>query len=135
MAAEKSNQTENHRVVSLKVYLGIWGSLLVLTAMTIRISLINLGGWNVVIALLIASIKGMLVALFFMHLYYDKKIYSIVFSMGLVLLSIFIGLTMFDTLNRGEIYEIKAEKVKKEAVIYDSLAAPDTSAVKDSTAR
>ena len=123
-----SEKSRDHRAPYLKIYIAIWLGLLILTAMTIRVSFINLGGWNVVFALLIASIKGSLVALFFMHLYYDKKIYSIVFSMGLVILSIFIALTMFDTLKRGDIYEIKAESLKKEAVIYDSLSAPDTSA-------
>jgi len=132
MAYGSSKKEKGAHGVSVKVYVAVWLGLLILTAITIRISFINLGGWNVVIALLIASVKGMLVALFFMHLYYDKKIYSIVFSMGLVLLSIFIGLTMFDTLNRGEIYEIKAEQLKKEAVIYDSLPAPDTLSAPDS---
>jgi cytochrome c oxidase subunit 4 len=121
--------TESHgrpHVTPLKVYLTVGIALLILTAMTVRISFIHLGGWNVVVALLIASTKGALVALFFMHLLYDKKMYAIVFSMGLLFLSIFLALTMFDTLRRGDIYEIKTEHLKKKATIYENMPAPDS---------
>jgi cytochrome c oxidase subunit 4 len=125
----EKGSTENHgraHVTPLKVYLTVGIALLILTAMTVRISFIHLGGWNVVVALLIASTKGALVALFFMHLYYDKKMYAIVFSMGLLFLSIFLALTLFDTLSRGDIYEIKTEHLKKEAIIYENMPAPDS---------
>jgi len=120
--------SEKNHIIPLGVYLGIGAILLTLTAITITVSFINLGGWNVVVALIIASIKGSLVALFFMHLKYDNKLYSIVFSMGLLFLSIFIALTLFDTLRRGDIDILKAEPIKKEAVIYDNMPAPDSAA-------
>jgi len=123
---ESSNKTNTAHVTPLSVYFGVASALFILTGTTIAVSFIPLGGWNVVVALLIASIKGSLVALFFMHLYYDKKIYSIVFSMGLVFLSIFIALTMFDTLRRGEIYSIKGQPIVKEAPMYDKMAPPDS---------
>lgn len=127
MNTESTKSKSGEHVLPLSVYFGVAFGLLALTGITVTVSFIHLGGWNVVVALLIASIKGSLVALFFMHLYYDKKIYSIVFSMGLLFLSIFIALTMFDTLRRGEIYTIKAEPINKEAKMYENLAAPDTS--------
>lgn len=126
MGKESKEDQGRHHVTSLKVYLTVGVTLLILTAITVRVSFIHLGGWNVVVALLIASTKGALVALFFMHLYYDKKMYAIVFSMGLVFLSIFLALTMFDTLRRGDIYEIKTEHLKKEATIYENMPAPDS---------
>jgi cytochrome c oxidase subunit 4 len=123
---ESSEERDRQHVTPLKVYLTVGIALLILTAITVRVSFIHLGGWNVVAALLIASTKGALVALFFMHLYYDKKMYAIVFSMGLLFLSIFLALTMFDTLRRGDIYEIKTEHLRKEATIYDNMPAPDS---------
>lgn len=126
MSEGQERNSNTQHVTPLKVYLGVGLALFCLTALTVKISFIHLGGWNVVIALLIASIKASLVALFFMHLLYDRKIYGIVFSMGLVILSIFIALTMFDTLRRGEIYEIKAQPINKEAAIYKNLAPPDS---------
>ena len=125
MNAEKHDKSGQH-ITPLNVYLGIGSILLALTAITITVSFIDLGGWNVVVALIIASIKGSLVALFFMHLLYDKKIYSVVFSMGLLFLSIFIALTMFDTLRRGDIDLMKAGPINKEASMYDNMPAPDS---------
>ena len=61
-------------IVPLRVYLGIGAALMVMTAVTVGVSFIHLGGWNVVVALTIASIKATLVALVFMHLLYDKKL-------------------------------------------------------------
>ncbi|MEE9553227.1 MAG: cytochrome C oxidase subunit IV family protein [candidate division Zixibacteria bacterium] len=123
-----THDKSGHHITPLNIYLGIGLTLLVLTAVTITVSFVDLGGWNVVVALIIASIKGSLVALFFMHLLYDKKIYSIVFSMGLLFLSIFIALTMFDTLRRGDIDIIKSEPINKEASIYENMPVPDTTA-------
>ncbi len=126
MERESAGNHEKPHVTPLKVYLTVGIALLALTAITVRISFIHLGGWNVVVALLIASTKGALVALFFMHLYYDKKMYAIVFSMGLLFLSIFLALTLFDTLRRGDIYEIKTEHLRKEATIYENMPARDS---------
>ncbi len=120
------NRNSHHHIAPLWLYLAIGGALLVLTAVTITVSYIDLGGWNIVVALVIASIKGSLVAMFFMHLYYDKKIYTIVIVMGLLFLSIFISLTMFDTGRRGDIYEIKSEPIKPEADFYKELPPADS---------
>jgi cytochrome c oxidase subunit IV len=125
-----SNNTGDH-ITPLRVYLTVATALLILTAVTVRISLINLGGWNLVVALAVATLKATLVALFFMHLLYDKKIYMIVFGVGIVFLAIFIALTMFDTLERGAVNPIEAGSIKKSAVIYDHNTADTTRA--DST--
>jgi cytochrome c oxidase subunit 4 len=53
---------------SRRVYFGVFAALLVLTVVTVLVSYVDLGLMNVVVALLIASAKASLVALFFMHL-------------------------------------------------------------------
>jgi cytochrome c oxidase subunit 4 len=90
-------------------YLIVGFLLLSLTAATIAISFIDLGSWNVVIALIIASVKATLVLLFFMHLYYDSKLYLLIFLLSVIFLTIFITFTMFDTLRRGEVIKIEAK--------------------------
>ena len=70
--------------------------LLILTAITVGASYINFGSGNVAIALFIASIKAILVALFFMHLKDDKPMYGIIAAAGFVFLGIFL---MFDLLD------------------------------------
>lgn len=114
-------QTENssHHIIPVKIYLGVFAALLILTAVTIAVSIIDLGGFNVVVALVVAGIKASLVALFFMHLLYDNKLNLVIFLTAITFLVIFITFTMFDTMHRDDIYLIKSEKINENAPIYD----------------
>jgi cytochrome c oxidase subunit IV len=117
-----SDQTQahpEHRVPS-KVYLLVGAALLVLTAITVAISYIPLGGYNLVIALAIATLKAALVAMFFMHLLYDNRMYFIIVITALSTLTIFIVLTLFDTLNRGLLDSQVARPIQEQAIIYRS---------------
>jgi len=91
---------------------------MILTAVTVMVSFIDLGPYNVSVALLIASVKALLVAFFFMHLFYDNKLYLVIFAMALLFLTIFLTFTMFDTTTRGAIDMEKASPINKEATIY-----------------
>ena len=55
---------------------GVILALLILTGITVAVSYVNLGFYNVPIALFIASTKSSLVLLFFMHLKYDGFVKS-----------------------------------------------------------
>ena len=58
----------------VRLYLMVFGALLVLTVVTVAVAELHLViGAAVAVALLIATIKGSLVALFFMHLKWDWK--------------------------------------------------------------
>jgi cytochrome c oxidase subunit 4 len=72
-------------------------ALLILTGITIGASYIDLGSGNVVVALIIATIKASLVVLFFMHLRWDKPVYGIVAMAGFLFLGIFL---MFDLMDQ-----------------------------------
>jgi len=125
-------------VTPLKVYLTVATLLLVFTGLTVAVSKVHLGPWNAIVALTIASIKGLLVALFFMHLLYDNKIYALVVGTAIVILAIFIGLTMADVLRRGDIYENQASPINPQAKIYKhsgtmSSATLHGAAIPDST--
>jgi cytochrome c oxidase subunit 4 len=52
----------------LRTYFAVWGALLLGTFLTYEVALIDLGPFNSVVALVIATTKALLVALFFMHL-------------------------------------------------------------------
>ncbi|MBN1479921.1 hypothetical protein EH223_18515 [candidate division KSB1 bacterium] len=119
-----SEQHKEH-ILPIKAYLGVAGALFILTMVTVAVSYINLGGWNAVVAVSIASFKVSLVALFFMHLKYDNKINLFIFLIGISFVTLFIIFTMFDTLRRADIYEIKAKPIKEKAHIYER--APDDS--------
>ena len=113
-----------HRVLPISLYLLIGGALIVMTLATVIIASFDFGGWNIVIALSIASFKGSLVALYFMHLKYDNGIFTIVFISSLIFLALFITFTMFDTHHRGDINEDTIGPIRLHATIYDDNGSP-----------
>ena len=96
-----SHEDHNH-VVPLKVLAGVWGALLVLTWITVTASWIDLGNLNIVIALAIAVVKSAFVALYFMHLRYDKPFNAVVLVGTLCFVVLFIGLAMMDVFHYRE---------------------------------
>jgi cytochrome c oxidase subunit 4 len=114
---EKSDRLETH-IQPVKLYLGIAVALLILTITTAVVAQIPLGPYNLVVAIAIATTKALLVALFFMHLFYDSKFYLVIFSMAIIFLGLFIILTMFDTMRRGDIYPAVAKPIQEESYIY-----------------
>jgi cytochrome c oxidase subunit IV len=81
-------------------YIIVWIALLILTVLTWGVSYINLGMGNVAVALLIASLKAALVALFFMHLRYENRLVWAFALVPLLFLALIIFGTLADTLSR-----------------------------------
>ncbi len=104
----------------LKTYLIVGLLLIMLTGVTVGVSFIDLGGFNVAIALVIAATKALLVAFFFMHLLYDSKLYLTIFSTAVIILTAFLILIMFDINTRGDIDQITVDPISKSAVIYQN---------------
>ncbi len=88
-------QTNQH-ISSYKLLSGVLVSLLILTCVTVGISYVDMGFYNVPIALLIASTKATIVLLFFMHLKYEGKAIVISFTSTVIFLCIMIGFTFWD---------------------------------------
>ena len=63
----------SEHILSSKLYYGIWATLLVLTVVTAKVATIDLGPFNTIVALLIATFKALLVILFFMHVKYTSE--------------------------------------------------------------
>jgi caa(3)-type oxidase subunit IV len=82
-------------------YWGIFSALIVLTLLTVRISYYDFGKANIIIAILIATLKASLVATFFMHLRHDKLFNTLAFLSAFLFLAIFILLTYDDLGIRG----------------------------------
>ena len=82
-------------------YLKVWVALMVLTAATWGLSSFHIpGAAGVAVALAIASVKGGLVALFFMHLYDQPGPNRLVLLTSLVFVTLLIGLTILDNATR-----------------------------------
>lgn len=101
MAQPQQHEDEYTHVVPASLYIGIWAALMVLTLTTVLASFAELGPFNIVVALLIATVKGTLVILFFMHLRYSPKLTIAAVIASVFFLFIMFSLTMTDYLSRG----------------------------------
>ena len=86
-------------------------SLLVLTGLTVGISYIEFGSLNIVVAMLIATVKATLVCLYFMHLKYDNRVNQVVFVSAFVFLFIFVFCTISDVMFRPSVKAVKALEI------------------------
>jgi cytochrome c oxidase subunit IV len=87
----------SEHIVPVKVYLVIFLSLMVGTALTIWAGLQDFPGpLNVVIALTIAVIKATLVVLYFMHVRYSSRLIWVIFASALFWMGILFALTFSD---------------------------------------
>ena len=80
-----------HHIVPLGLYALVGITLLVMTGVTYWVATLNLGPFNTIVALTIASFKATLVVLIFMHVKYTSEkltkavIASAIFFLGLLL--------------------------------------------------
>jgi caa(3)-type oxidase subunit IV len=95
---------QEHHVLDVGVMVKIGVTLLILTAITVATSRIDLGVLNFPLAMLIATAKALLVCMFFMGLKYDHKENSVIFATAFLFLLIFVGFTASDIFFRGDVY-------------------------------
>ena len=86
---------------SPRLYWKTCAALMVLLAMTWSIGYLNLGMFNVIIALAIAITKALLVALFFMHIKGSSRLLHLAMAVGVIWFIIMLSLTLGDYLTRG----------------------------------
>ena len=81
----------------LKTYFAVWAALLMGTLLTYEAAKIDLGRFNAAVALIIATTKALLVALFFMHLKgASEKLLKLVVASTIFFLILLLALSMFD---------------------------------------
>ncbi|MGD0801932.1 MAG: cytochrome C oxidase subunit IV family protein [Terracidiphilus sp.] len=90
-----------HPIVGPKVYVAILFALLAGTGLTVWASFIDLGPWNPVIALAIASTKAILVVLFFMHVKYSSKLTKLTVCSGIFMFLVLVSMTLTDYISRA----------------------------------
>ena len=97
------DHAQNHAVhiVPLWIYFSVFGALMVGTALTVGAAYIDLGHFNIVLALFIACIKASLVVLFFMHVYYSSRLTKTIVLVGFATLLIMFFFTGTDLIARG----------------------------------
>ena len=74
---------------------------MVLTGITVKAAYIDLGSFNIILALGIAVTKAILVILYFMHVRYSPNLTRLVVAGAFLWLLILLVITMSDYLSRG----------------------------------
>ncbi|CAM4238940.1 cytochrome-c oxidase [Corallococcus sp. ZKHCc1 1396] len=90
---EEQNMQEHHGAGR---YVVIWVVLLVLTLVTVYTGRMHLPDFGLLLALVIASVKGTLVALYFMHLSEHRGANRLVFGVSIAFVVLLIGFTLMD---------------------------------------
>jgi cytochrome c oxidase subunit IV len=90
-----------HIVTPVRTYVTIFGSLLVLTAITYLVATQDFGWANTPIALAVALVKASLVVIYFMGVRYNTPLTKVVVVGGFFWLFILFGLTLNDYLTRS----------------------------------
>ncbi len=86
---------------SLKLYVAIWLALLAGTGLTVFAAGMDLGPFNTIAALTIATCKAVLVVLFFMHVKQaHERMTKVVIIAGFFFLLLLLGLSMADYTTR-----------------------------------
>jgi cytochrome c oxidase subunit 4 len=90
-------------IVPVKTYVKVWAALLALLLVTVGAAFINLGPFNLALAMFIAFTKAALIVLVFMHIKGGNRLLHIAAGAGLLWLAILLVLTMNDYLTRDAI--------------------------------
>jgi cytochrome c oxidase subunit 4 len=101
-------------------------ALLFLTVVTVAVRYIDVGEFNIVIALGVAVVKAVLVVLVFMHLLWDRSFNSLMLVGSIVFVVLLIGIAMTDTrMYKPSLYNGNPAKVQ-ETLDADAPFAPIT---------
>ena len=90
-------------VSSVPFYVAVFLGLLFLTGVTVGQSYVDLGKANIILVILIATMKASLVVTFFMHLKWDNKFNALIFLSTIFFIGVFFTYTLNDTDKRGEL--------------------------------
>jgi len=102
----------HHHVLPRNTLLAVFGALLGLTALTVAVSYVSMGVLDVPIAIGIATAKATLVVLFFMALWYDNPVNALTFTIGTIMVVVFITFTLFDTAFRGDLGNVSQRTIE-----------------------
>ena len=86
--------------VPKKIYVAVWGTLMVMTLVTTLVAFVDLGRFNTAVALAIATFKASLVVLFFMGAKYTPRLTRVVIVCGIFFLALLLAFSMVDYLSR-----------------------------------
>ena len=90
-----------HHIVSPAQYSIVFATLLLFTGITVGAAYIELGVFNPIVALGIASFKAVVVILFFMHVKYQSRLVKMTVGAGFFAFLVLITMTLTDYMSRA----------------------------------
>ena len=98
--AAHTGKHEAH-VVPKRIYFAVFFALIVLTWVTTLVARIDLGRWNIFVALAIAIFKASLVVMFFMHVWYSTRLTKMIVTASIFWLILLLFFAMTDIWTRS----------------------------------
>lgn len=127
MSHDSHGEGHGHYLIPYPLYYKVFGGLVFLTIMTVvTAKYVDLGWFNLPLALIIASTKAALVVAFFMALKYDSRVNALILGLGLVFVVIFLTITLLDTNFRSEFEPMKDVLVNEQKQRMNELAREDS---------
>lgn len=96
MDSTSTHDAPHVHVIPIPTLLAVFGTLIVLTGITVAAAELPLGDWDAAVAIGIATIKASLVAMIFMHLKYDNAFHGLMLLFAIVFVALFLALTLLD---------------------------------------
>jgi cytochrome c oxidase subunit 4 len=93
--------SSSQHVISVRTNLTIYAILMALLVLTIAVAYVNLGALGVPVALTIATIKAVLILLYFMHVKFSPKLVWVFSGAAFFWLLILLALSFNDFFARG----------------------------------
>jgi cytochrome c oxidase subunit 4 len=93
-----------HHVASVRTNIAVFVALLLLLVATVGASELPLGGWHLPVAMAIATVKAVLIVVYFMHVMYGHRLSMIIAVASFLWLAIMILITLNDYLTRGMLH-------------------------------
>ncbi|KAB8031000.1 hypothetical protein [Fluviispira multicolorata] len=108
---QKHSHNNEHGLLPVRLYVGIFIVLLMMIFMNIGISMLPIPSiWIVSLLIFVAIIQTILVAVFYMELIHEDKFYSFVFGSAVLFMLLFFGITLGEI--RGRDFFTATEGVK-----------------------
>jgi cytochrome c oxidase subunit 4 len=90
-----------HHIVSPLEYSYVYAALIVGTILTVVAARLELGVFNPIVALGIASTKAVIVILFFMHVKYQSKLIKVTVGAGFFTFIVLVTMSLVDYMSRA----------------------------------
>ncbi len=90
-----------HHIVTPVQYAMVFATLLVFTGITVGAAYVDLGVFNPIVALGIASTKAVIVILFFMHVKYQSNLIKVTVGAGFFTFIVLVTMSLVDYMSRA----------------------------------